>query len=111
MWVAFCLLIPPKKIIFRGYKKFDEQNFLHDLDHQMIKGKFYKEKNMCESFSDTFKAVVIKHALLKEKIIRRNKAMYKNRKTGTGNGMRGTRGMGGIVVVVVIFIDSWIGHT
>ena len=24
--------IPPKKIIFRDYKKFDEQNFLHDLD-------------------------------------------------------------------------------
>ena len=24
----------------------------------MIKGKFYKEKNMYESFSDTFKAIV-----------------------------------------------------
>ena len=64
--------IPPKKIIFRDYKKFDEQNFLHDLDQQMIKGKFYKEKNMYESFSDTFKAVVSKHAPLKEKIVRRN---------------------------------------
>ena len=48
--------IPPKKIIFRDYKKFDEQNFLYDLDQQMIKGKFYRKKNMYESFSDTFKA-------------------------------------------------------
>ena len=45
--------IPPKKIIFRDYKKFDEQNFLCDLDQQMIKGKFYKEKNVNESFSNT----------------------------------------------------------
>ena len=33
--------VPPKKIIFRDYKKFDEQNFRYDLDRQMIKGKFY----------------------------------------------------------------------
>ena len=52
--------IPPKKIIFRDYKKFDEQNFLYDLDQQMIKGKFYEEKYMYESFSDTFKAIVEK---------------------------------------------------
>ena len=54
--------IPPKKTIFRDYKKFDDQNFLYDLDQQMIKGKVYKEKNMYESFSDTFKATVNKHA-------------------------------------------------
>ena len=68
--------IPPKKIIFRDYKKFDEQNFLHDLDQQMIKGKFYEVKNMYESFSDTFKAVVNKHAPLKEKIVRGNNAPF-----------------------------------
>ena len=61
--------IPPKKVIFRDYKKFDEPNFLHHLDQQMIKGKFYKEKNMDDSFSDIFKAVVNKHAPLKEKIV------------------------------------------
>ena len=38
----------------------------------MIKGKFYKEKNMYESFSNTFKAVVNKHAPLKQKIVRGN---------------------------------------
>ena len=36
----------------------------------MIKAKFYKEKNMYESFSDTFKAIVNKHPPLKEKIVR-----------------------------------------
>ena len=40
----------------------------------MIMGKFYREKNMYESFSDTFKATVNKHAILKEKIVRGNNA-------------------------------------
>ena len=42
----------------------------------MIKGKFYKEKNMYESFSDTYKAIVNKHVPLKEKIVRRNNAPF-----------------------------------
>ena len=42
----------------------------------MIKGKFYKEKNMHGSFSDTFKAVVNKHATLEEKIVRGNNALF-----------------------------------
>ena len=54
--------IPPKNIIFRDYKNFDEQNFLFDLDQQIIKEKFYIEKNMYKSFPDTFKAIVNKHA-------------------------------------------------
>ena len=62
--------IPPKNIIFRDYKKFDEQNFLYNLDEQMIKIKFCKEKNMYESFSNTFSATVNKHAALKEKVVR-----------------------------------------
>ena len=55
---------------------FDEQNFLYDLDQQIIKGKFYKEKNMYESFSDNFKAIINKHAPLKEKIVRGNNAPF-----------------------------------
>ena len=31
----------------------------------MIKGKLYKEKNVYDRFSDTFKAIVNKHAPLK----------------------------------------------
>ena len=42
----------------------------------MIKGKFYKEKNMYESFSDTFKAIVNRHTPLKEKIVRGNYAPF-----------------------------------
>ena len=43
--------ISTKKIIFRDYKKFDEQNFLYDLNQEMIKRKFYKDKNMYEKYS------------------------------------------------------------
>ena len=42
----------------------------------MTKGKFYNEKNTYESLSDTFKAVVNKHAPLKEKIVRGNNAPF-----------------------------------
>ena len=42
----------------------------------MVKGKFYQEKNMYESFSATIKAVVNKHAPLKEKIVRGNNAPF-----------------------------------
>ena len=43
----------------------------------MTKGKFYNEKNTYESLSDTFKAVVNKHAPLKEKIVRGNNAPFR----------------------------------
>ena len=68
--------IPPKKIIFRDCKKFGEQNFLYDLDEQMIKRKFYKEKNIYEGFSDTFPATVNKHAALKEKVVKGKNAPF-----------------------------------
>ena len=77
--------IPPKKIIFRDYRKFDEQNFLYNLDQQMIKGKFYKEKNMYESFSDTFKAIVNKHAPLKEKNRKRKQYTVYGKRVKKGN--------------------------
>ena len=42
----------------------------------MIKGKFFKDKNMYESFSDTLKAVLNKHEPLKEKIVRGNNSPF-----------------------------------
>ena len=62
----------PKKIIFGDYKKFDEQNFLYDLDRKMIKGKIYRVENTYESFSDTFKAIVPQ----KKKIVGGNNAPF-----------------------------------
>ena len=47
--------VPPKKIIFRADKKFDEQNFLYDLDQQMIKGKPYKKKICAKAFQTLLK--------------------------------------------------------
>ena len=45
---------------------------LLDLDQQKIKGNFYKEKNVYESFLETFKAIVNIHVTLKEKVVRGN---------------------------------------
>ena len=81
--------MPPKKNIFRDYKKFDEQNVLYDLDQQMIKGKFYEEKNVYESFSDTFKAIVNKHVPPEGENCKRKKAPFMTRdlKKATMNGL------------------------
>ena len=68
--------IPPRKIVFRDYKKFDTQNFLYDLDQEMIKGKFYNAYDSYGSFSDIFQQIVNKHAPLKEKMIRGNNAPF-----------------------------------
>ena len=45
---------------------------LLDLDQEKIKGNFYKEKNVYESFLETFKATVNIHVSLKEKVVRGN---------------------------------------
>ena len=57
-----------QKVIFRDYKTF-EQKFLYDLNKQI--NKFYEEKNVSESFTDTFKAIVNKPTPLKEKKCKR----------------------------------------
>ena len=36
--------LPPKKIIYRDYKMFDEAKFPHGLDQEMIEGSFYHHK-------------------------------------------------------------------
>ena len=68
--------LPPKKIVYRDYKNFDEKRFLHELDQEMIKGHFYKEGNPYDGFSKLFENIVNKHAPLKEKKIRGNNAPF-----------------------------------
>ena len=69
--------LPPKKIIYRNYKNFDQNAFLYDLDQNMIKGKFYnKELNAYHEFSEVFRNTANKHAPLKEKTVRGNDAPF-----------------------------------
>ena len=61
--------LPPKNISYRDYKNFNQNEFLYELDQEMIKGKFYNEKDQYESFSNLFKKVVDKHAPIKHKMV------------------------------------------
>ena len=46
--------LPPKKIIYRNYKMFDEAKFIHDLYQEMIKGSFYELEEAFGDFSSAF---------------------------------------------------------
>ena len=68
--------LPPKKIIYRDYKMFDEAKFLHDLDQEMIKGSFYQHEEAFAVLSLVFRDVVDRHAPLKQKMVRGNNAPF-----------------------------------
>ena len=73
---AFFKKLPPKKIIYRNYKKFDKDDLLYELDQEMIKRKFYLSKKPYENFTEIFKKVTDKHAPLKQKFIRGNNGPF-----------------------------------
>ena len=66
--------LPPKKIIYIGYKMFDEATFLHDLDQELIKGSFYQHEEAFAVFSPAFRDVFNRHAPLKQKTVCGNTA-------------------------------------
>ena len=71
--------IPPKSIEYRNYKKFSLENFLYDLDQELLKGEIYKSSNSIEmysSFTKVYRKVLDKHAPLKVKKIRGNQALF-----------------------------------
>ena len=61
--------LPPKTIEYRDYKRFYNENFLHDLDQELLKGEMYKgEKDeMFSTFFKIFRSVLDRHAPLKSK--------------------------------------------
>ena len=59
--------IPPTKVEYRNYKKFDVTNFLRDLDWEIIQ---------YSTFSDAFRSVLDRDAPLKRKMIRGNQGSF-----------------------------------
>ena len=69
--------IPPKKIEYRNYKKFDVTRFIRDLEQEIIEGEIYKYNNdMYSTFCDVFRSVLNRHAPLERKIIRGNQGPF-----------------------------------
>ena len=68
--------IPSKKIVYRDYKHFNQNEFLHDLDLEINKGKFYKSDKPYDDFSNLFKTIADKHAPIKQKNSRGNNSSF-----------------------------------
>ena len=69
--------LPPKIVIYRDQKDFDQQNFLRDLDKKLVQGQLYKScdepyKKLPEVFND----VLNYYAPLKEKQVIGNHAPF-----------------------------------
>ena len=69
--------LPPKIIIYRDQKDFDQQNFLRDLDKKLVQRQLYKScdepyKKLPEIFND----ILNYYAPLKEKQVRGNHAPF-----------------------------------
>ena len=60
-------IIPSKNIVYRDYKHFNQNDFLHELDLEMNKGKFY---------NNLFKEITDKHAPIKRKKVRGSNASF-----------------------------------
>jgi len=79
--IATCLKatfrkIPAKVITYRDYKNFQSDIFLYELDQEMIKGRFYKDDNPYQCFTNSFKSILDKHAPFKKKKVRGNNSPF-----------------------------------
>ena len=63
-------------ICYLDYKHFNQNDFLHELDLEMNKGKFYNSANPYDDFSNLFKTITDKHAPIKQKKVRGNNALF-----------------------------------
>ena len=72
--------IPSKNIVFRDYKHFNQNEFLHKLDLEMSKGKFYNSNNLYNDFSNLFDTITDKHAPIKQNKVRGNDTPFTTKK-------------------------------
>ena len=67
----------PRTIECRKYKIFDKNKFLNNLDQEILKGTIYQNnKEMYSIFTRIFQNVLNKHAPLKQRKVRRNRAFF-----------------------------------
>ena len=74
--------IPSKNIVYGDYKHFNKNNFLHELDLEMNKGKFYNSASPYNDFSNLFKEITDKHVPIKQKKVRGNNAPFMAKEHG-----------------------------
>ena len=62
----------PKEVIYRNYRKFNENNFNQDLHNQLSS----EQPKDCASFEKIFLSILEEHVPLKKKLLRANHAPY-----------------------------------
>ena len=65
-----------KVIEHRNYKTFDRNEFLQNLDQELIKSNSYNDERQYDIFTSIFRKVLDKHAPLKIKKLRGNQAKF-----------------------------------
>ena len=70
--------LPPKYIYYREYKKFNENNFLRELDRNLLNGNMF-DGNTYSKLTRIFASTLQKHAPLKMKMIRGNHGLFMNK--------------------------------
>ena len=62
---AFLKRLPAKVIEYHNYKKFGQNEFLRNLDQELIKINSYSDEQQHDIFTSIFRKVLDKHAPLK----------------------------------------------
>ena len=73
---AFFNRFPAKVIEYRNYKTFDQNEFLQNLDQELIKSNSYNDEQQYDIFTSIFRRVLDKHALIKMKKCKRKPAKF-----------------------------------
>ena len=66
----------PKKILYRTYKKFNEENFLMDVENANFSCFTDDPEKNYENLVNFFSSIIEKHAPLKQKFLRGNEAPF-----------------------------------
>ena len=76
---AFFKGLPAKVTEYRNYKRFDHNEFLRNLDQELIKCNSYNDEQQYDIFISIFRNVLDKHATLKMKKLREKHAKLMTR--------------------------------
>ena len=71
--------LPPKKVMYRDFKNFNETAFLEDIKLKNFSRKSYDSNENYEFLSYQFQSMVNKYAPFKTKIVRGNNAPFVNK--------------------------------
>ena len=69
---AFFKRLPAKVIEYHNYKTFGHNEFLRNLDQELIRSNSYNDEQQCKIFTSIFRKILDKLAPLKMKKMRGN---------------------------------------